>query len=186
MLRSKEGKIITMKKTGTLLVSLLLILGMALSGCAKQDTSVPEGMQLASSDDADYLFYVPEGWRVDKSSLYTAAYFSSGDATSMSVTAFGMNMAGDTVSSWWESYTEQFINIYDTMEVTAEEEAELDGIDGMKYTFAATLNEKEYQYIIVAALRENYIYYITYTSTPEYYEDHLDELDQAVEYFAFK
>ncbi len=186
MPQSKEGKIITMKKTGILLVSLLLILGMALGGCAKQDPDVPAGMQLASSEDADYLFYVPEGWRVDKASLYTAAYFSSGDATSMSVTAFGMNMTDDSVSSWWERYTGQFADIYDAMEVTAEEEAELGGIDGMKYTFEATLNEKEYQYIIVAALRENYIYYITYTSTPEYYEDHLDELDLALEHFAFK
>lgn len=186
MSQPKEGKKITMKKTGIFLVSLLVILGMALGGCAKQDPDVPAGMQLASSEDADYLFYVPQGWRVDKSSLYTAAYFSSGDATSISVTAFGMNMTDDSVSSWWESYKEQFAEIYDTMEVTAEEETELDGMDGMKYTFDATLNEKEYQYIIAAVLRENYIYYITYTSTPEYYEDHLEELDLVLEHFAFK
>ncbi len=175
-----------MKKTGFLLVTLLLALSMVLGGCEKMDSSVPAGMQLASSEDADYLFYVPEGWRVDKSSLYTAAYFSSGDATSISVTAFGVNMTGDTVSSWWESYTEQFAGIYEEMEVTAEEEVVLGGIDGKKYAFDATLNEKEYQYIIVAALRENYIYYITYTSTPKYYEDHLDELELVLEHFAFK
>ncbi|MCI8611193.1 MAG: hypothetical protein HFE66_04645 [Clostridiales bacterium] len=175
-----------MKRTGFLLVTLLLALSMILCGCEKQASDVPAGMQLASSEDADYLFYVPEGWRVDKSSLYAAAYFSSGDATSISVTAFGVNMTDDTVSSWWENYTEQFTGIYEKMEVTAQEEAVLGGIDGMKYTFDATLNEKEYRYIIVAALRENYIYYITYTSTPEYYEDHLDELDLVLEHFAFK
>ena len=174
-----------MKKTGFFLVTLLLALSMVLGGCEKQDSSVPAGMQLASSEDADYLFYVPEGWRVDKSSLYAAAYFSSGDATSISVTAFGMNMTDDTVSSW-ESYAEQFASIYEEMEVTAEEKTVLGGVDGMKYAFDATLNEKEYQYIIVAAVRENYVYYITYTSTPKYYEDHLDELDLVLEHFAFK
>ena len=51
-----------MKKTGILLVSLLLLAGILLGGCGKkQNPDVPSGMQLASSDEADYLFYVPEG-----------------------------------------------------------------------------------------------------------------------------
>ena len=123
---------------------------------------------------------------MDTSTLYAAAFVSAGGATSISVTAFGMNMTDDTVSSWWESYAEQFASIYEEMEVTAEEKTVLGGVDGMKYAFDATLNEKEYQYIIVAAVRENYVYYITYTSTPKYYEDHLDELDLVLEHFAFK
>lgn len=176
-----------MKKTGILLVSLLLLVGMLLGGCGKkQDPNVPSGMQLASSDEADYLFYVPQEWRVDKSSLYTSAYYSSGDATSVSATAFGMNLDDTTVSDWWEGYTEQFKSIYASMEVTAEEETKLGGADAVKYTFNAVLNEEEYQYIIVAALRKNYIYYITYTSTPEYYEKHLSDLDLVLENFSFK
>ena len=67
MLESNQRKVkdITMKKTGFLLVTLLLALSMVLGGCEKMDSSVPAGMQLASSEDADYLFYVPEGWRVN-------------------------------------------------------------------------------------------------------------------------
>ena len=57
-----------MKKTGILLVSLLLLVGILFGGCGKkQDPDVPSGMQLASSDEADYLFYVPENWRGGKS-----------------------------------------------------------------------------------------------------------------------
>ena len=176
-----------MKKTGILLVSLLLLSGMLLGGCGKkQNPDVPSGMQLASSDEADYLFYVPQEWRVDKSTLQTSAYFSSGDATSVSATAFGMNLDDSTVSDWWEGYTEQFESIYDSMEVTAEEDTKLGGVDAVKYTFNAVLNEKEYQYIIVAALRKNYIYYVTYTSTPDYFEEHLSDLDLVLENFSFK
>lgn len=176
-----------MRKTGILLVLLLLLVGTLLGGCGKkQDPDVPSGMQLASSDEADYLFYVPDGWRVDKSTLYTSAYYSSGDATSVSAAAFGMNLDDTTVSDWWEGYTEQFESIYDSMEVTAEEETKLGDIDAMKYAFNAVLNEKEYRYIIVAALKDNYIYYITYTSTPDYYENHLSDLDLILENFSFK
>ena len=182
----KKGIAVTMKKTGILLILLLLAIGAILSGCADQDPDVPEGMQLASSEDADYLFYVPEGWRLDKSSLYTSAYFSSGDATSISATAFGMNLTDTSVNDWWEKYKEQFEGIYENVEFSEGEETKLGGVEAMKYTISATLNEKDYQYIIVAALRDSYIYYITYTSTPEYYEDHLDALDQVIECFAFK
>ena len=164
-----------MRKTGILMLSLLLAVGAMLSGCAQQDPDVPEGMQLASSEDADYLFYVPEGWRLDKSSLFTSAYFSSGDATSISATAFSMNLTDTSIEG-----------IYENVEFSDGEETKLGGEDAMKYTISATLNETDYQYIIVAALRDSYIYYITYTSTPEYYEDHLEALDQVIECFAFK
>ena len=97
-----------------------------------------------------------------------------------------MNLDDSTVSDWWEGYIEQFESIYDSMEVTAEEEMKLGGADAVKYTFNAVLNEKEYQYIIVAALRKNYIYYVTYTSTPDYFEEHLSDLDLVLENFSFK
>lgn len=35
-------------------------------------------------------------------------------------------------------------------------------------------------------MRSNYVYYVTYTSTPEFYEKHLEALDQVLANFAFK
>lgn len=128
----------TMKKVLISLLSLLLCA--ALLGCGKnKDTDVPAGMQLASSEDADYLFYVPESWRVDKSTLYSAAYYSSGDATSISVTAYGMDFTEVTVADWWEGFAEKFSATFETMEVTATEDATLGGVDAVKYSFDATL-----------------------------------------------
>ena len=53
-----------------------------LAGCGAKDnkSSAPKGMKLASGENVDYCMYVPENWKVDKSDLYTSAYFSSGDA----------------------------------------------------------------------------------------------------------
>lgn len=186
MFSLRKGITAAMKKTGILMLSLLFAVGAMLSGCAQQDADVPEGMQLASSEDADYLFYVPEGWRLDKSSLYTSAYFSSGDATSISATAFSMNLTDTSIDDWWERYKGRLRVSIRMWSFRQGRKTELGGEDAMKYTISATLNEADYQYIIVAALRDSYIYYITYTSTPEYYEDHLEALDQVIEYFAFK
>lgn len=170
----------------TALVLAVLMCAAAFAGCSKKDPDTPSGMKLASSEDTDYRMYVPENWRVDKSTLYTAAYYSSGDATSISATAYGMNYDDTTVDDWFEGFTEEFKEIYTDVTEAKAEEAKLGGVDGKKYTFSGTLNEKVYNYIIVAVLRQNYIYYITYTSTPEYYSDHLEELDDVIRYFEFK
>ena len=78
------------------------------------------------------------------------------------------------------------MSLYTDISEITEEDAELGGTAGTKYTFSASLNGQQYNYIITAAFRSNYIYYITYTSTPDFYEKHLDELDDVIANFAFK
>ena len=195
-----------MKRILTCLLALLLLA--TLVGCGKNEAGdIPSGMQLASSEDADYLFYVPADWLIDKSALYSAAYYSPGaDATSISVAAYGMSALpvsdtsdaeGETtaaevsaaeamISGWWKSFEEEFGATFASMEVTATESTALGGMEAVKYSFDATLAGKEYRYIVAATMRGSYIYYVTYTSTPEYYEEHLEALDQVLTHFAFK
>ncbi len=177
-----------MKKSVRITAAILAVLTvLSLSaGCAKKDPEIPSGMKKASGEAADYIMYVPEDWRVDSSSLYTAAYYSSGDATSISATAYGMNYGDENVDDWFKGFMEEFGGVYTDVAEPTEEDAKLGGADGKKYTFSGTLNGQVYDYIVVAAIRQNYIYYITYTSTPEYYESHLDALDKVVTNFAFK
>lgn len=178
-----------MKKT-LRLVSLLLALVMltaCLASCSDDsESSVPSGMKLASGEDCDYIMYVPEDWRVDKSTLYTAAYYSSTDATSISATAYGMNYGDTTADDWFEGFMEEFKTIYTDVSSVETEDSTLGGVNGKKFTFSGTLNEQVYNYTVVAAIRNNYIYYITYTSTPQYYSEHLEALDDVVRNFAFK
>ena len=65
-------------------------------------------------------------------------------------------------------------------------EASIDGIDGKEYSFSATLGEQEYNFIITAVIKDYYVYYITYTSVPEYNEDHVEERAQVIDAFRFK
>lgn len=176
-----------MKKISMLLCAALMIMSaLLLVSCNGQETDAPSGMVLASSEDADYIMYVPENWRIDKSTLYTSAYFSSGDATSISAAAYGMSYTDKTADDWWKSFEEDMQGLYTDISDVTEEGAELGGVSGTKYTFSASLNGQQYNFIITAALRSNYIYYITYTSVPEFYEDHLEELDDVIANFAFK
>ncbi len=171
-------------------ISLMLVLAMCVavfSGCAKkEETEAPDGMKLASGEKVDYYMYVPETWKVDNSELYTAAYFSSGDATSISATAYGISAEITTVDAWWTLFEEEMAGVYSNISEIAKADAKIDGIDGKEFTFSATLGDQEYNFIITAVIKDYYVYYITYTSIPEYNEDHLEERTQVIDAFRFK
>ena len=94
-----------MKKISMLLCAVLITMSaLLLTSCGEQTGDVPKGMILASGEDADYIMYVPENWRVDKSTLYTSAYFSADDATSISAAAYGMSYTDKTTDDWWKSF----------------------------------------------------------------------------------
>lgn len=171
-------------------ISLMLVLCMCVlsfAGCAKKEESdAPDGMKLASGEQVDYYMYVPETWKVDNSQLYTAAYFSSGDATSISATAYGISADITSVDAWWALFEEEMAGVYSEISEVTSTDAKIDGIEGKEYTFSATLGEQEYNFIVTAVINNYYVYYITYTSIPEYNEDHLEERVQVIDAFRFK
>ena len=178
-----------MKKISVIALFLTAILSLtAFVSCGekKEEIKVPDGMKLASSEDVDYLMFVPETWRVDRSDLYTSAYFSSGDATSISVSAYGLTGGVADLDSWWKSFSDEAKTVYGEFTEVDAKKAKLDGIAGKEYTFTAKLGETQYNYIVTAVIKDYYVYYVTYTSTPDYYEDHLEERVQVIENFDFK
>lgn len=173
-----------MKKIITIVCALLCV-SLLLGACSKSEDGAPDGMKQASSDNVDYIMYVPENWKVDKSELYTSAFYSSADATSISAAANGV-AADETVETWWDGFYEKFTSVYSDCGEPESTDVTLGGTDGEKYTFSGMLNGQEYKYIIAACVRGGYVYYLTYTSTPDYYENHLDEFDKTVENFSFR
>lgn len=168
------------------------------SGCKKdgEDIKAPAGMILASSDQVDYYMFVPETWKVDKSDLYTSAYFSHGDATSISTTAYSLSGEVPSLDDWWngpegsenedKGFFDEMSLVYTDISEVKESKAKIDGIKGKEYSFSAKLAGKEYIFIITAVIKGYNVYYITYTSTPEYNEDHLEERTQVIDAFKFK
>lgn len=182
-----------MKKLSLIAFLLAFIMcACALAGCSAktQEAGAPDGMKLASSADADYCMYVPdeEGfWRIDRSGLYSSASYSSGDATSISTTVYSVVQGGNvTVESWWEEFVPDIKEIYTEMSDVAVKDAKIDGIKGKEYSFSGKLAGNEYKYIITAVIKDAYVYYITYTSTPEFYDEHLDDLESVINNFTFK
>jgi len=183
----------TMKKLSLIALLLALIMcASALVGCSGgQEAGSPDGMKLASNEESGYLMYVPDVencWKVDRSGLYTSACYSSGDdATNISATAFDVVQGANvTVESWWEDFVPNLKETYAEMSDIAVKDAKIDGIKGKEYSFSGKLAGNEYKYIITAVIKDAYVYYITYTSTPEFYEEHLEDLESVINNFKFK
>ena len=174
-----------MKRIIALILALIACLAVFCS-CAKEEPDAPSGMKLASGDNVDYYMYVPEAWRVDKSDLYTSANFSSGDPTSISATAYAISSDIPTLDDWWKGFEEEMGTVYEEVSKVEKSDAKLGGVKGKEYSFTAKLGENTYNFIITAVIKDYYVYYVTYTSVPEYNENHLEERTQIVEAFEFK
>lgn len=171
------------------IVSVLAVFCVLFCSCGKDtaDIDAPDGFKLASGEEADYIFYVPEEWKVETSSLYTSAYYDeNGVKCSLSLTAYGMQFTDQTVEDWWASYTEQFNEVFDEFEVVTENAVEMGGVEGKKYEYTATLAEGKYSFLCAAVVKDQYVYYLTYTATPEQYETNLADVESAISYFEFK
>lgn len=81
-----------MKKYISRLLALILCL-CAFVACDAKDSYVPSGFQRISNDNADYRFYVPNGWIADLSTGVTAAYVSEKDRSSVSFMGFEVDDA---------------------------------------------------------------------------------------------
>ena len=94
-----------MKKTVALLLSLIILL-LALAGCA-EPSNAPAGMQLVRGSDAlGYYFYVPDGWTLSSQGNIAAAYVSTIDNTS--VTLVEAKMPEVSIAEYFEASRADF------------------------------------------------------------------------------
>ena len=184
---------------------MLALCAMMLASCSKGgEEGTPDGMEIASSEEADYYFYVPKGsaWVSDVKSGATTAYYSNTDTSNVSVMAFTLANTDYTVEDWWNSFENDFKNTYDDFEVVSSETAILDGVSALKTIFTGKMNVgvgsdgeaivREYKFMQVSAIRKGTLsapkaYVFTYTSlNDETFDSHLEDVETMVENFKFK
>ncbi len=176
-----------MKKCALLLAAAMLMT--ALVSCTASDTDVPYGMQLIDDDVVDYRLYVPEDWTESISTGAVGAYYSAEDPTNVTVMMWNDDVNA-TVDDWWEGYQEDFTAVYDDFEIISTDNATLGGLTAKRYEYTGTLASTEFHYIQYVCMRYSVsvsaVYVLTFTSTEENYESHLEELESIVEYFEFE
>lgn len=199
-----------MKRIISLMLAIIAIF--AFSACSADDDSwLPVGMQLASTDAVDYKLYVPSSWTVDVSTGIISAYVSDTDRSNVTVTAF--NLSNDnstmTVSEYWSEYEALLKSTFPDMtyvqptvldadgnviesELSADEMAGnpsttlLDGVAANKYYYTATVSGESIEYMQLVAVRGGVAYIITYTATPTNFATHVADVEDIISNFRFK
>lgn len=181
-----------MKKVLSAVLSVIILaLGAAsLFSCSKEETDVPEGMKKASADSAGYSFYVPEEWICDVASGATTAYYSSSDASNVSVMAFSAEYSDYTAENWWDTFKADFEGIYSDFGVISSENTVLDENAAVKYVFQGTLDGRTYKFLQVVSVKSvsfsaPQIYAVTYTSVPDNFDSHLEDVQKMLDNFKF-
>ena len=167
----------------------LLAAVMLFSSCAaKKDTDIPDGMQLLSNKYVDYTAYVPEEWKVNEPTATPYAYVGTQDASSVNIVAqsYTNEQAEAGLEGYWKSYSKDFKKTLSDFDCQSKPtEILLDGVAAHQYVYTATLSGIEYKYQQTICMHEGYVYIITYTSTPELYDEHTDEVKKIIKTFKF-
>ncbi len=172
-----------MKKTALLLAVIMLALPI-LSCADSSDVKVPKGMQLCTNDVINYNLFVPDEWTPSISTGAVGAYCSAEDTTNVTVMAWNVD-SSMTLDKWWDGYKQDFELVFDDMSDPKKENTTLGGAAAQKYTYTAKLGEHEYYYVQVACIHWSMVYVLTFTSTPEKCEQHMEDLGKIIEYFEF-
>ncbi len=149
----------------------------------ENDKNAPEGMKLASNKDIVlYSLYVPNSWIIDESSAMTLAHVSNENKSSISVMQWNITKDSTTVDEWWTNYHKKELSqTFDSFTVTEEgTPITVDGKEGKSFTYTVEIANKTYKYFVVSVIDKGSVHVITYTSTPELYEETLTVIKEQI------
>jgi len=196
----------TNKKIKFLIIGIIVIALPILASCAKDiEVSTEDGI-LAYNDIADFYFYYPPEFTLDKNASMISVYAVDNEriATNiiredgeinhldvvypnLSATVFGFPEEYEDIDEYWNiECMPMFEKTFSAIEITGTEDLIIDESKAKRYNYTATLAGMEFQYSQVIIIRSTHIYTLTYTATPQKFDKYIKVLDTAIETFMFK
>ena len=173
-------KFLSLCLTGAILFAML-------AACGKtEEFEAPVGMKLASDTAVvDYCLFVPESWVVDLSTGVTSAYHSIADPSSLTVNVYGVDASIPDAETYFKTYEKTFADVFGDMQNVASSNLLLDGNNAMQYEYSASFGGTNYSLLQVICLKNGFAYVLTYTSSADNFERHIEDVQAAVGAFRF-
>ncbi len=150
---------------------------------------IPDGMKLISTDEVGYRFFVPENWIVNGRADFPAAYYSDSDSSNVSLQVYMLNLESDdslnTPEKYFETCCERYEDVFDAFTLDGEEDIEMAGAKAKQYIYTIETGGVEYKQLQAIVFRGAY-YVLTYTSSPETFDSHLDDIEKMIENFKMR
>ncbi len=140
---------------------------------------------LATNEKHVYKFYVPSTWNIPTDMQVPSAYYSSddGDMSNVSLMEYVSDYEMVTGEQYWESFKKQFTDPVNV--ISTDKNAKLGKHDAFAVEYKTTTGDKTYHIKQIFLAAPNVIYILTYTSTDEFYERHLADVNKMAELFEF-
>jgi hypothetical protein len=160
---------------------------------------------LAANDIADFTFYYPSEFTLDKNASMISVYASDNELVqtdiedngeayhalvhpnfSAAVSAFEGELY-ESVDDYWErGCVPMMKSTFSGFEISDRQDLTIDGSEAKRYDYTATLAGMEFKYSQILLLRGKNLYMLTYTSTPQKFDKYVTVLDTAIRTFRFK
>ena len=178
-----------MKKYFLLMLALFALV--LVTSCSKEETDIPEGMKEIENDVVEYRLFYPENWQVDRNDGMVSVFVSDKDSSNLSVTTFAASDDVISVDDYLKmdntSYFEYMKQTFPSVEMLSSgEEIALDGVPARQFVYTASVAGEEYKFRQIFAYRYGDIFIITFTSTVDGFDKHLDEVNAIIREFKFR
>ena len=176
-----------MKKRILALLAAIMVLSLCfgLSSCGK-DPTVPDGYQRISGEDVPYNFYAPTQWSINTGTAGNSVYYTATDRSMVVVTSYVPDAGQETIDTFWAFVESEYASAYNDYELIESSASALGGRNAMRYTFTATIGGQPCKVLQVVTAYGNSYYMLTYTSTPENFDAHLEDVEGMIGVFEFK
>ncbi len=163
---------------------LLLVLTAGLLVACSKDESAPEGMKNVAAEEDKFYFYVPTTW-VEQRGGATAP---NADGSNVVVTTYLPEKGYTPETFWEEKCVPEFETTFKEFETVEDKcgETTLGGMDAGKYVYTASLGAQTYWFMEVITVYGGLVYRLTYTSTAENFDAHLEDVEMMCTNFAFR
>ncbi len=148
----------------------------------------PEGMKLVSTDERPYRFFVPEAWQTDYRSALSAAYYSEDDKSNVSLQGHMLGIDNMPIEDYWKQSENKYISLYgdDYKLITTEGTLKMGGEKSVRYTYTVKSGESEYKIMQSVCIKGAMAYVFTYTSTPDKFDSHIDDVNKMLDAFSIR
>ncbi len=149
------------------------------------DANPPAGMQIASSNEVEYFFYVPTSWSVNQTSSANAA--TAPDGSFVSVVPYLPSSEGISVREYFEK-SEEMMQTTSGGHYTrlSEKEITIGGGKALQYEYEYTVGGVTYRYLQVVVGYRSMIYNLTYTALPQNFEANRADVEAMISAFTFR
>lgn len=152
----------------------------------EKDKKTPEGMKIASGDNVEYRLYVPEKWTANSKNAIAGAYYSEDDRSNVSLTSYSPTQS-TSLDDYVKNCEEANEKIYDDYTlISSETDKKLGGKTARDNTYSFELDGKRYMQRQVICIYNDNIYSLVYTSSPEKFDLHREDVEKIIKEFSFR